>query len=240
MGERSWVRTTDAVGAALDTGALGGLVPLLAEDVRWHGSGPGGCRSRDDVRAWLDGLPPGFRRVDLRRVANRIGVRVATPLGDQAHQLLVLDDDGRITLVLDHPDAAAVDRDLLPAAATDVVAVDALVPFLDVVDVEASVAFYALLGFAVAAEHGRPRTWARLRSGAVELMVAHAEETPDPAAQRLLLALRTPDLDGLHEHLFAHGHHPSGIADGSPGPRRELRVDDPDGYCLMIAERDGR
>lgn len=238
MGEQSWERTADAVGAALDAGGLGGLVPLLAEDVRWHGSGPGGCRSRDDVRAWLGELPPGFRLLDLRRVADRIGVRVATPAGDEAHQLLVLDADGAITLVLDHPDAASVDRDLAPPSGTGVVAVDALVPFLDVVDVEASIAFYALLGFGVAADHGRPRTWARLRSGAAELMVAQGEELPEPAAQRFLLALRTPDLDGLREHLRAHGHHPSGIADGSPGPRRELRVDDPDGFCLMIAQRE--
>lgn len=238
MAEQSWERTADAVRAALDAGELDGLVPLLAPEVRWHGAGAGGCRSRDDVRAWVGGLPPGFRLLDLRRVADRIGLRVATPTGDEAHQLVVLDDDGRITLVLDHPDAASVQRDLVPPSDPGAVAVDALVPFVDVVDVEASIAFYALLGFAVVAEHRHEdvRTWARLRSGAAELMVAQAEEPPDPAAQRVLFALRTADLDGLRQHLRARGHHPSAIVDGSPGPRRELRVDDPDGYCLMIAE----
>ncbi len=238
MGERSWERTADAIRAALDAGELNGLLPLLAPEVRWHGAGAGGCRSRDDVRAWIGGLPPGFRLLDLRRVADRIGLHVTTPAGDEAHQLVLLDDDGRITLVLDHSDAASVQRDLVAPSDTGAVTVDALVPFVEVADVEASIGFYARLGFAVAAEYRPegPRTWARLRCGAAELMVAQAEDPPDPGAQRFLLALRTPDLDGLREHLRAHGHHPSGIADGSPGPRRELRIDDPDGYCLMIAE----
>ena len=37
--------------------------------------------------------------------------------------------------------------------------------------------------------------------------------------------------------LRASGAEPSEIADGSPGPREEMRVDDPDGYCLMSAQR---
>jgi len=28
------------------------------------------------------------------------------------------------------------------------------------------------------------------------------------------------------------------IVDGSPGPKREMTVLDPDGYCLMVAETD--
>lgn len=53
----------------------------------------------------------------------------------------------------------------------------------------------------------------------------------------MLFYLYTDDLAGLREHLRAHGFTSSAIADGSPGPEREMRVDDPDGYCLMIAER---
>jgi catechol 2,3-dioxygenase-like lactoylglutathione lyase family enzyme len=56
-----------------------------------------------------------------------------------------------------------------------------LVPFLQVADVDRSVAFYELLGFEM-----------------------------------------------LHE-----------FAPDGPGPDRQMRVDDPDGYCLMVAEIEG-
>ncbi|MGH2988028.1 MAG: hypothetical protein ACRDLO_15270 [Solirubrobacterales bacterium] len=36
----------------------------------------------------------------------------------------------------------------------------------------------------------------------------------------------------------AHGLTPGEIVDGSPGPRHEMRVTDPDGYCLMLAQLD--
>lgn len=246
MGEPSWAGTEERVRAALGTGSLGGLVPLLAPSVRWFGSGPGGCRTREDVVAFVGGLPAGFRLLGLRRAADRIALHVAGPSGAEAHQLLVLDGDGHITVIVDHPDSASAHRDLVPARPdAAAVAVDALVPFVQVADVEASIAFYRLLGFEAVREY-RPderRVWAWLRCGPAdgqraELMVAGTEEPADPAAQGVLFYLYTDDLDGLREHLRAHGAHPSGIADGTPGPRRELRVDDPDGYCLMIAERD--
>lgn len=69
-------------------------------------------------------------------------------------------------------------------------------------------------------------------------MVADTEEPAGPVVQGVQFYLYTDDLDGLREHLRANGVHPIGIADGSPGPRRELRVDDPDGYWLMVAERE--
>lgn len=241
MGESSWAGAEVAVRAALGAGNLSRLNALLAPEVRWFGSGPGGCYNREHVVAWIDGLPSGFTLLALRRVRNRIAVRAATPAGTETHQLIVLDDRGRITLLLDHPDAASAQRDLVPApAAAPAVPVAALVPFIDVIDVEVAIAFYALLGFEVTREH-RPedqRVWAWLRCGpSAELMVAVTEEPADAVAQGVLFYLYTDDLDGLREHLRAHGHHPSAIVDGSPGPRRELRVDDPDGYCLMVAER---
>jgi catechol 2,3-dioxygenase-like lactoylglutathione lyase family enzyme len=241
MGEPSWERTEAAVRSALDAGDLSRLVPLLAPAVRWHGAGPGGCHTREHVVAWIGGLPVGFRLLALRRVADRIAVHAVDPAGNAAHQHVVLDDDGRITAILDHPDAVSAEADLAaaPADAPAVVA-DALVPFVQVADVEASIAFYTLLGFGVLREHGPAgrRVWAWLRGGQAELMVAETEEPVDPAAQGVLFYLYADDLDGLRAHLRAHGQLPSGIADGSPGPRRELRIDDPDGYCLMIAERE--
>jgi len=241
MGEDSWARTETALRAGLDAGDFTVLLPLLADHVQWHGAGPGGCRSRGEVAAMIQGFSGATIVLRaLRRVADRIVLQVAVSPGDDVHQLVVLDDAGRITLVLQHDDAAAAECDLVPAASgTPAVAVDRLVPIARVADVEASIAFYGVLGFGVTGEHRHHerRVWASLRSGAAELMVEEAEDAVDVAAQGVLFYLYTDDLAGLREHLRAHGVTSSAIADGRPGPEREMRVDDPDGYCLMIAER---
>jgi hypothetical protein len=39
--------------------------------------------------------------------------------------------------------------------------------------------------------------------------------------------------------LVANGVEAGEIHDGSPGPEREMRVTDPDGWCLMIAQSRG-
>lgn len=119
-------------------------------------------------------------------------------------------------------------------------AVDALVPFVHVGDVERSIAFYALLGFEVrdTYEHDGRLDWASLRHADAQLMLAAASAPIDPTEQAVLFYLYTPNLSALREHLVAHHADPGPILDGTPGPKRELRVEDPDGYCLMIAQRD--
>lgn len=154
--------------------------------------------------------------------------------------MLTLDAAGHITRLLDYSNAAVAERDLVPPAPGESAgAVGRLVPLVDVRDVAASVAFYRLLGFAVTREywpHDR-LVWAELRSGDAELMLAETEEPVDAKRHGVLFYLYSDDLAGLREHLRAHGAVPSEIADGSPGPREEMRVDDPDGYLLMIAQR---
>ncbi|HEX2102461.1 MAG TPA: VOC family protein [Solirubrobacteraceae bacterium] len=61
-----------------------------------------------------------------------------------------------------------------------------LVPFVHVADVDRSVGFYELLGFALEAElrpQGR-RIWAFLERGDARIMVASADAPVDPAARR--------------------------------------------------------
>lgn len=235
MSDTTWERTAEAVRSAFADGDLTALGPLLAPDVRWHGAGPGGCHSAADVLATIANVP-GARLVALRRAGPRVVLQVETG-GRVLHQVLTLDGDGRITHLLDYADPAVAEGDLDPAPRRPAAAhVGRLVPFVDVRDVAASVAFYRLLGFEVAGEHhddGR-LVWASLHSDGAELMVAEAEAV-DAARQGVLLYLYADDLAGLREHLRAHGAVPSEIADGSPGPAEEMRVDDPDGYCLMIA-----
>ena len=75
-------------------------------------------------------------------------------------------------------------------------AVDGLIPFVHVVDLERSIAFYRLLGFEVvnAYERGGRRVWAMLRRDGAQLMLAAASGPIDPAQQAVLFYLYTPDL----------------------------------------------
>jgi ketosteroid isomerase-like protein len=119
--------------------------------------------------------------------------------------------------------------------------VDGLIPFVHVADVNRSVRFYELLGFAVEDTYrpGEELDWAYLSHADARIMLARAGEPVRARDQAVLFYLYTPDLPGLQQHLRAHGHRAGAIRDGSPGPAAEMRVTDPDGYVLMIAQRDG-
>lgn len=258
----AWARTEKMLRAAFGSGDLAELAPVLAPDVRWHGSGPGGCRSAPQVLEFLRAAARDGRRYrlqELRRVGPHVLIRVAVePDGGETSQVATLDADGRITHLLDYPDpdAAAADLgDLAGMAAPSDAAVSGLgpsddgpgaaavtraVPFVQVRDVEASAGFYRLLGFTVTGEY-RPRgraVFAALRGGTAELMLTETEDPPDSDRQGVLFYLYSDDLPALRRRLRAHGAAPSQIADGSPGPRQEMRLDDPDGYTLMIAQTD--
>ena len=98
-----------------------------------------------------------------------------------------------------------------------------------------------LLGFEMLHEFapdGR-RVWAFLERGDARLMVAEADAPVDPAAQAVLFYLYTRDVDGLRAHLMSSGVAAGPVTRGGPGPDRQMRVDDPDGYCLLVAEIEG-
>jgi hypothetical protein len=117
-----------------------------------------------------------------------------------------------------------------------------LIPFVHVSDLPRSIAFYELLGFDVGDTYevdGELR-WAALQHAHARLMLELASTPIDPHQQAVLFYLYAEDLDGLRDHLIAHGLRVGPIRDGSPGPEREIRISDPDGYCLMIAESKGQ
>jgi catechol 2,3-dioxygenase-like lactoylglutathione lyase family enzyme len=118
--------------------------------------------------------------------------------------------------------------------------INRLVPFVRVVDVEASVAFYAHLGFTVAdtAKYKDRLSWASIQSGDAEIMFEGTYGPSDPDHQRVQFYLYSQDLAALRDRLLAAGIDAGEIEDGSPGPREEMRVADPDGYVLMIAQAD--
>lgn len=118
--------------------------------------------------------------------------------------------------------------------------VNRLVPFVRAVDVEASVAFYGHLGFSLQeeAKYQDRLSWALLRSGDAEIMFEGTHGPSDPDRQRVQFYLYSDDLAALRAQLIAAGIDAAEIEDGSPGPREEMRVTDPDGYVLMIAQTD--
>ncbi|MCC7241550.1 MAG: hypothetical protein IT180_06470 [Acidobacteria bacterium] len=116
--------------------------------------------------------------------------------------------------------------------------VNRLVPFVHVENVERSIAFYHHLGFTVASVYkykGRP-VWAALRSEGAELMVSTDGDAIDSSKQGVLFYLYSTTLAALRQHLLAEGIDASEIRDGTPGPRQEMRLTDPDGYVLMVAQ----
>lgn len=125
-----------------------------------------------------------------------------------------------------------------PASRMPPAPVRGLIPFVHVVDVQRSVAFYELLGFVVCNTYRAENRldWAALESGGAKLMLAHADEPVDPGQQGALFYLYADDLRALQQHLRGHGVKVGGICDGSPGPSQEMRLRDPDGYVLMIAQ----
>jgi hypothetical protein len=116
--------------------------------------------------------------------------------------------------------------------------VSRLVPFVHVDDVDRSVAFYHHLGFTATSvyRYRGDAVWAALQSEAAELMVTRDGDPIDPAGQGVLFYLYSPDLTALRAQLLASGVDAGEIEDGTPGPREEMKVTDPDGYVLMIAQ----
>jgi hypothetical protein len=115
--------------------------------------------------------------------------------------------------------------------------VEALIPFVHVRDVGRSIEFYYHLGFVVTSVYkyrGSP-AWAELCSGGALLMVTTGEPI-DQADQGILFYLYSNNLAALREQLLAAEIDAGEIVDGTPGPREEMRVTDPDGYVLMVAQ----
>src|SRR5258706_11959420 len=78
-------------------------------------------------------------------------------------------------------------------------------PMLHVAEIENSIRFYQLLGFAVIDTDGcKPLGWARLHCESGSIMFLRAEKPLDPSKQGFLFYLYTPDLTGLREHLLAN------------------------------------
>src|SRR4051794_38685928 len=106
--------------------------------------------------------------------------------------------------------------------------VNDLIPFLHVAHVPSSIAFYETLGLEVddTYELEGQLVWASMRSGSAALMLAKAPGPIQPSGARYFLY--TQDLASLRARLIRDGWEPAEIVDGTPGPKREMAICDPD------------
>jgi glyoxalase/bleomycin resistance protein/dioxygenase superfamily protein len=117
--------------------------------------------------------------------------------------------------------------------------VTGLIPMAHVADVQRAIDFYKLLGMEV---RGSLRNasgelqWVHLACGHADLMFARASEPVIAGQQAVLFYLYSPYLIALREHLLASGVKVSSITYPDYMPKGEIRVDDPDGYCLLIGQ----
>lgn len=115
-----------------------------------------------------------------------------------------------------------------------------LVAFAHVASVERSIRFYADLGFRVAntfVPEGRTEpAWAWLESENAHLMVGQATAPIDASRQAVLFYLYFDDIAQVHAALRDLGHSPGELRYPFYMPGGECRLEDPDGYVLMLAQ----
>lgn len=129
--------------------------------------------------------------------------------------------------------------------ATESAPITGLVPMIHVADVERSAEFYALLGFRIGNFVPRegPMHWAWLYAPKApdwkrgpNLMLTRSPCAIDAGAQEVLFYLYATDLTALRSNLLAKNVDAGEIAYPDYLPNGEFRVQDPDGYTLMIAQ----
>ena len=107
---------------------------------------------------------------------------------------------------------------------------------LHVQDVARSIRFYQLLGFELVDTQGDGAClgWARMHCEGGALMFLLAEQPVDAARQSILLAMYTPDLVGLREHLLGNGLKVPPVTYPDYMPSGQVTIGDPDGYLVGI------
>src|SRR5688572_15598978 len=128
---------------------------------------------------------------------------------------------------------------------TETAPISGLVAMIHVADVERSAGFYRLLGFDIGnfVPAEEPMHWAWLYAPNApdwkrgpNLMLTRSARAIDAGAQDVLFYLYAADLAALRDQLLAAGISAGEISFPEYLPNGEFRVQDPDGYTLMIAQ----
>lgn len=109
-------------------------------------------------------------------------------------------------------------------------------PLMHVAEIEKSIHFYELLGFAtIDTDRCNPLGWARLHcEDGSAVMFLRAERPVDASARAFMLYMYTPDLAGLRERLLAGGVNAPPINYPEYMPSGKINIVDPDGYKIEI------
>lgn len=135
-------------------------------------------------------------------------------------------------------------------------AVNDLAPFVHVANVERSAEFYKELGFAI--EHSLKDQegklcWCFMKAGNAKIMFSRARGEIAAEAQAVILYMYCDDAEALRRELIRAGVVDRGVYRGGPlthegrgevfaisypahMPAGELRVHDPDGYCILVGQ----
>ncbi len=113
-----------------------------------------------------------------------------------------------------------------------------LVPMAHVEDIERSIKFYAELGFKVSNADGQPgaRGWVWLTNGRAHLMLVRSARPLNPDAQDILFYMYATDVVEYRNQLLACGVNVGPLKYPEYLPKGEFRINDPDGYCLMVGQ----
>jgi Glyoxalase/Bleomycin resistance protein/Dioxygenase superfamily len=117
--------------------------------------------------------------------------------------------------------------------------VTGLIPMAHAANVQRSVDFYKHLGMEIRGSLRAPSgdlQWVHLASGQADIMFARASEPVIAGQQAVLFYLYSPDLIALRDHPLATGVKVSPITYPDYMPKGEVRVEDPDGYVLLVGQ----
>jgi ketosteroid isomerase-like protein len=241
---------------ALMSGDLDTVLELFDPNLTWQGWGPpsGDCHSRAEAMVVIKerlqeraiGELVEIIDVDEERIvvvmrrspeSRRSYAEAGLPPGHDETANLVTVRSGKVVAMQDYKTKA----EALEVVTDEVQIADRvsdLIPFVHVKDPERSIGFYERLGFRVTDTHYHADAldWVALESGQAKLMLARASAPIEREQQAVLFYLYSDDLAGLRERLLDAGLTVGEIVDGSPGPRQEMSLADPDGHCLMVAQ----
>jgi hypothetical protein len=118
-------------------------------------------------------------------------------------------------------------------------------PSLQVAEIEQSIRFCELLGFAaIDTDRTKPLGWARMHFEGGAILFVRAEEPVDASKQSIILYMYASDLPGLRAHLLASGVKLPEIAYPHCMPSGEICISDPKRYIILVghwgsAEQEG-
>jgi hypothetical protein len=82
--------------------------------------------------------------------------------------------------------------------------------------------------------------WAYLANGGAQLMLVRSARAMNPGAQDVLFYLYAQGVEAYREKLISLGLKPSELSFPPYAPHGEFRINDPDGYCLLVGDTEQR